>query len=54
MGASGLPILGMPLLSKKDPLGIAAASLAGVQLVGKKYQEHKLLNMVKLYLDAPN
>ena len=54
MGASGLPILGMPLLSKKDPLGLAAASLAGVQLVGNKYQEHKLLNMVKLYLDAPN
>ena len=47
MGASGLPILGMPLLSKKDPLGLAAASLAGIQLVGKKYQEHKLLNMVK-------
>ena len=54
MGASGLPILGMPLLGKKDPLGFAAASLAGIQLVGKKYQEHKLLNMVKLYLDAPN
>jgi aspartyl-tRNA(Asn)/glutamyl-tRNA(Gln) amidotransferase subunit A len=54
MGASGLPILGMPLLSKKDPLGLAASSLAGVQLVGKKYQEHKLLNMVKTYFDAPN
>ena len=54
MGASGLPILGMPLLGNKDPLGLAAASLAGVQLVGNKYQEHKLLNMVKLYLDAPN
>lgn len=54
MGASGLPILGMPLLSQKDPLGLAAASLAGVQLVGKKYQEHKLLNMVQTYLDAPN
>jgi 1-carboxybiuret hydrolase len=54
MGASELPILGMPLLGKKDPLGLAAASLAGVQLVGHKYQEHKLLNMVKLYLDAPN
>ena len=54
MGASGLPILGMPLLAKKDPLGLAASSLAGVQLVGKKYQEHKLLNMVQTYLDAPN
>jgi Asp-tRNA(Asn)/Glu-tRNA(Gln) amidotransferase A subunit family amidase len=54
MGASGLPILGMPLLSQKDPLGMAASSLAGVQLVGKKYQEHKLLNMVQTYLDAPN
>jgi aspartyl-tRNA(Asn)/glutamyl-tRNA(Gln) amidotransferase subunit A len=54
MGASGLPILGMPLLSQKDPLGLAAASLTGVQLVGKKYQEHKLLNMVQTYLDAPN
>ena len=54
MGASGLPILGMPLLPKKGPLGLAAPSLAGVQLVGKKFQEHKLLNMVKLYLDAPN
>jgi len=47
MGASGLPILGMPLLSQKDPLAIAASSLAGIQLVGKKFQEHKLLNMVK-------
>jgi len=54
MGASGLPILSMPLLGKKDPQGLEASSLAGVQLVGKKYQEHKLLNMVKLYLDAPN
>lgn len=54
MGASGLPILAMPLLSQKDPLGMAASSLAGVQLVGKKYQEHKLLNMVQTYLDAPN
>jgi Asp-tRNA(Asn)/Glu-tRNA(Gln) amidotransferase A subunit family amidase len=33
---------------------MAASSLAGVQLVGKKYQEHKLLNMVQTYLDAPN
>ncbi len=47
MGASGLPILSMPLLSKKDPLGLAGSSLAGIQLVGKKYEEHKLLNMVK-------
>jgi len=54
MGASGLPILAMPLLAKKDPLGLAASSLAGVQLVGKKYQEHKLLNMVQTYFDAPN
>jgi Asp-tRNA(Asn)/Glu-tRNA(Gln) amidotransferase A subunit family amidase len=54
MGASGLPILGMPLFSRKDKLGLAASSLAGVQLVGKKYQEHKLINMVKMYLDAPN
>jgi aspartyl-tRNA(Asn)/glutamyl-tRNA(Gln) amidotransferase subunit A len=54
MGASGLPILGIPLLSTKDHLGLSAASLAGLQLVGKKYKEHKFINMVKILLDAPN
>ena len=54
MGASGLPILGMPLMSSRHGFDFSASSLAGVQLVGKKYQEHKLLYMVKTYLGAPN
>lgn len=54
MGAAGLPILGKPLIFAKDGFDLSAPSLAGVQLVGKKYQEHKLLYMVKTYLDAPN
>jgi aspartyl-tRNA(Asn)/glutamyl-tRNA(Gln) amidotransferase subunit A len=54
MGAAGLPILGMPLLLTKQGFDMSAPSLAGVQLVGEKYQEHKLLCMVKTYLDAPN
>ena len=54
MGASGLPIIGMPILSPKDGLGLTAPSLAGVQLVGQMFQEHKLIYMVKTYLDAPS
>lgn len=54
MGASGLPIIGMPILSAKDGLGLTAPSLAGVQLVGQLFQEHKLVYMVKTYLDAPS
>ena len=54
MGASGLPILSMPLVSRKDALGLASHSLAGVQLVGQAFQEHKLIYMVKTYLDAPS
>ena len=53
MGASGLPILGMPLLSAKDGAGLTAPSLAGIQLVGRQFQEHNLIFMVKTYLDAP-
>lgn len=54
MGAAGLPILGMPLLYTKEGFDLSASSLAGVQLVGKQYQEHKLVYMVKTYLGAPN
>ena len=54
MGASGLPIIGMPMLSTKDGFGLTAPSLAGVQLVGHLFQEHKLIYMVKTYLDAPS
>ncbi len=54
MGAAGLPILGKPLIFAKDGFDLSAPSLAGVQLVGKKFQERKLLYMVKTYLDAPN
>jgi len=54
MGAAGLPILGMPLVYVKDRFDLTPSSLAGVQLVGKQYQEHKLLYMVKTYLGAPN
>ena len=54
MGASGLPIIGMPIFSAKHGLGLTAASLAGIQLVGKQFQEHKLIYMVKTYLDAPS
>ena len=49
MGAAGLPILGMPLI-KGD---FSPGSLAGIQLVGRQYQEHQLISMVKTYLDAP-
>lgn len=54
MGASGLPIIGMPIFSAKHGLGLTAPSLAGVQLVGHQFEEHKLLYMVKTYLDAPS
>lgn len=54
MGATGLPILGMPLISGEGGFDCSAQSLAGIQLVGKKYQEHKLIYMVKTYLGAPN
>jgi aspartyl-tRNA(Asn)/glutamyl-tRNA(Gln) amidotransferase subunit A len=54
MGASGLPIIGMPIFSAKDGLGLTAPSLAGVQFVGQQFQEHKLIYMVKTYLDAPS
>jgi aspartyl-tRNA(Asn)/glutamyl-tRNA(Gln) amidotransferase subunit A len=54
MGASGLPIIGMPIFSVKHGLGLTASSLAGVQLVGHQFEEHKLLYMVKTYLDAPS
>jgi len=53
MGAAGLPILGMPLIWNQDHYDLSPASLAGVQLVGKKYQEHNLVCMVKTYLGAP-
>lgn len=44
MGATGLPILGIPLIA-----GVySAESLAGVQLIGRKHQEHQLISMVKL------
>ena len=49
MGSTGLPILGIPLgLTDKSLL-----SLAGIQLVGRQFQEHQLLSMVKM-LYAPN
>jgi len=54
MGAAGLPVLGMPLVFTETGFNLSASSLAGVQLVGKKYQEHKLIYMVKTYLAAPN
>jgi len=54
MGASGLPILGMPLISVKEAQGLSGPSLSGVQLVGQAFQEHKLIYMVKTYLDAPS
>lgn len=54
MGASGLPIIGMPIFSAKHSLGLTAPSLAGVQFVGQPFQEHKLVYMVKTYLDAPS
>jgi Asp-tRNA(Asn)/Glu-tRNA(Gln) amidotransferase A subunit family amidase len=54
MGASGLPIIGMPIFSAKDGLGLTAPSLAGVQFVGQEFQEHKLIYMVQTYLDAPS
>ena len=54
MGASGLPIIGMPIFSAKQGLGLTAPSLAGIQFVGQPFQEHKLIYMVKTYLDAPS
>ena len=54
MGASGLPIIAMPIFSAKDRSYLTAPSLAGVQFVGKQFQEHKLIYMVKTYLDAPS
>ncbi len=54
MGASGLPILGLPLISVKEAQGLTGPSLSGVQLVGQAFQEHKLIYMVKTYLDAPS
>jgi 1-carboxybiuret hydrolase len=54
MGASGLPIIAMPIFSAKDRSYLTASSLAGVQFVGKQFQEHKLIYMVKTYLDAPS
>jgi aspartyl-tRNA(Asn)/glutamyl-tRNA(Gln) amidotransferase subunit A len=54
MGASGLPIIGMPIFSAKHGLGLTAPSLAGVQFVGQPFQEHKLVYMVKSYLVAPS
>jgi 1-carboxybiuret hydrolase len=54
MGASGLPIIGMPIFSAAHGLGLTAPSLAGVQFVGQRFQEHKLVYMVKTYLDAPS
>jgi Asp-tRNA(Asn)/Glu-tRNA(Gln) amidotransferase A subunit family amidase len=54
MGASGLPIIAMPIFSAKDRSCLTAPSLAGVQFVGKQFQEHKLIYMVKTYLDAPS
>jgi Asp-tRNA(Asn)/Glu-tRNA(Gln) amidotransferase A subunit family amidase len=54
MGASGLPIIAMPIFSAKDRSYLTAPSLAGVQFVGNQFQEHKLIYMVKTYLDAPS
>lgn len=43
MGATGLPILGIPLIT-----GIhSPEGLAGVQLIGRKHQEHQLISVVK-------
>jgi aspartyl-tRNA(Asn)/glutamyl-tRNA(Gln) amidotransferase subunit A len=54
MGASGLPIIAIPIFSAKDRSCLTAPSLAGVQFVGNQFQEHKLIYMVKTYLDAPS
>ena len=54
MGASGLPIIAMPIFSAKDRSYLTAPSLAGVQFVGNQFQEHKLIYMVKTYLNAPS
>ena len=54
MGASGLPILGITLISAKEAQGLSGPSLSGVQLVGQAFQERKLIYMVKTYLDAPS
>ena len=50
MGASGLPILSLPLINGDQ----SAPSLAGIQFVGQRFQEHKLIYMVKRLLAAPN
>lgn len=43
IGATGLPILGIPLIQ-----GVySAESLAGIQLIGRKHQEHQLISVVK-------
>jgi aspartyl-tRNA(Asn)/glutamyl-tRNA(Gln) amidotransferase subunit A len=52
MGASGLPIIGMPIISAKHGLDFTAPCLAGIQFVGQQFQEHKLIYIVKNYLDA--
>jgi Asp-tRNA(Asn)/Glu-tRNA(Gln) amidotransferase A subunit family amidase len=54
MGASGLPIIGMPIFSGKHGLDLTAPCLAGIQFVGQQFQEHKLIYIVKNYLDAPS
>jgi hypothetical protein len=51
MGASGLPIIGMPIISAKHGLDFTAPCLAGIQFVGQQFQEHKLIYIVKNYLD---
>ena len=43
IGATGLPILGIPLIEGVH----TAESLAGVQLIGRKHQEHRLISVVK-------
>jgi aspartyl-tRNA(Asn)/glutamyl-tRNA(Gln) amidotransferase subunit A len=52
MGATGLPIIGMPIFSGNHGLGLTAPCLAGIQFVGQQFQEHKLIYIVKNYLDA--
>jgi Asp-tRNA(Asn)/Glu-tRNA(Gln) amidotransferase A subunit family amidase len=54
MGATGLPIIGMPIFSGKHRLDLTPPCLAGIQFVGQQFQEHKLIYIVKNYLDAPS
>jgi Asp-tRNA(Asn)/Glu-tRNA(Gln) amidotransferase A subunit family amidase len=50
MGATGLPILGIPLIA-----GVySAESLAGVQLIGRKHHEHQLISVVKRLMKVNN